>query len=260
VNAPLTRFSRAAERVGVGDHAVLLTEQGPAQLKRVIRTFNEMQVRLQRFLTDRTRMLGAIGHDLRTPLTRLRLRIETDRAADEKDKMLADIETMEAMLTSTLAFIRGAEEVEVQEVVDLDSLLQTACDLVTDLGGEVSYSGPARCRYRCKPQSMLRALTNVVSNAAKYGERARVRLHRMPGSGYAVEIEDDGPGIPESEKAKVFEPFYRTPSALESDSQGIGLGLSIARTIILAHGGTIELHDHAPHGLTVRVFLPDTFV
>jgi signal transduction histidine kinase len=257
VNHPLVRFARAAERVGVDVNAPALPEQGPVQLRSAIRAFNEMQTRLQRYLSDRTRMLGAISHDLRTPLTRLRLRIETDRAAEEKAKVLSDIEIMESMLTSTLSFIRGVDDVETAEIVDLDSLLQTVCDLVSDTGGNVVYAGMGRSRYYCKPQSMMRALTNVVSNAAKYAEHAEVSLRRLPTGGFIVDIADDGPGIPDEEKAKVFEPFYRTASARDSDRQGMGLGLSIARSVILAHGGGIELHDRAPRGLTVTVSLPE---
>jgi len=257
VSAPLMRVARAAEQVGLDVAAPPLAEQGPAQLKRVIRALNEMQVRLQRLLSDRTRMLGAISHDLRTPLTRLRLRIETDRAATEKTKMLADIETMEAMLSSALAFVRGIEEVEASDSVDLDSLLQTVCDGVADLGYEVSYSGLPRCRYPCKPQALQRALTNIVVNAARYGRRASVQLSRLPEAGFLVRVEDEGPGIPPAEKTKVFEPFYRLPPAQELDSQGMGLGLTIARSIILAHGGTIELNDRAPHGLSVQILLPE---
>lgn len=257
VNHPLIRFARAAERVGVDVNAPALPEQGPSQLRRAIRAFNEMQTRLQRFLSDRTRMLGAISHDLRTPLTRLRLRIETDRAAEEKSKVLSDIEIMESMLTSTLSFIRGVDDVEAAEIVDLDSLLQTVCDLVSDTGGDVAYAGPGRCRYYCKPQSMMRALTNVVANAAKYGERAEVSLERLPEGGFIIEIADNGPGIAEAEKAKVFEPFYRTAAARDTDRQGMGLGLSIARSVILAHGGSIELRDRAHRGLIVTVSLPE---
>jgi signal transduction histidine kinase len=257
VNHPLIAFARAAERVGVDVNAPTLPEQGPAQLRRVIRAFNEMQNRLQRFLSDRTRMLGAISHDLRTPLTRLRLRIETDRAAEEKSKVLGDIEIMESMLTSTLSFIRGVDDVEAAEIVDLDSLLQTVCDLVSDTGGEVTYTGPGRSRYYCKQQSMMRALTNVVANAAKYGARAEVSLSRHEPGGWKIEIADDGPGIADAEKTKVFEPFYRTAAARDTDRQGMGLGLAIARSIILAHGGTIELRDREPYGLVVVVTLPE---
>lgn len=256
VNAPLMRFAQAAERVGLDVHAPPFREQGPAQLKRAIRAFNEMQVRLQRLLTDRTLMLGAISHDLRTPLTRLRLRVETDRVADDRPKMLADIETMESMLASTLSFVRGVDDAEASETVDLDLTLQTVCDLVSDLGGEVLYEGPARCKYRCKPQAMMRALTNVVANAARYGDRVRVALRR-DAQGYVIEIADDGPGIPAAEKGKVFEPFYRSVSARDRDSEGMGLGLSIARSIVLSHGGSIELEDVVPHGLRVRIVLPE---
>jgi signal transduction histidine kinase len=259
VNHPLDRFARAAERVGVDVHSPPLAVHGPPELQRAIGAFNEMQVRLQRLLTDRTLMLGAISHDLGTPLTRLRLRVETDRA-DDKTKMLADIEAMQIMLTSALSFVRGVDDAEPREVVELDSLLQTVCDLVSDLGGNVSYGAPTRSNYYCKPQAMLRALTNVVTNAAKYGGAASVTLQRIADRGFVIEIQDDGPGIPDGEKTKVFEPFYRTDEARESDRQGMGLGLSIARSIILAHGGTIELRDREPHGLNVHIFLPATFL
>ena len=216
-----------------------------------------MQIRLQRMLTDRTLMLGAISHDLRTPLTRLRLRVETDRVADERPKMLADIEAMESMLASTLSFVRGVDDAEKSEVVDLDLTLQTVCDLITDVGGDISYEGPPRCRYRCKPQALMRALANVVANAARYGDHVRVSLQRDASLGYVIDTRDDGPGIPDSEKRKVFEPFYRTAAARDHDSEGMGLGLSIARSVILSHGGSIELRDVAPHGLHVRIVLPE---
>lgn len=258
VNVPLSRVAQAAERVGVDINAPPLAERGPAQLRRVIRAFNDMQQRLRRFLSDRTAMLGAISHDLRTPLTRLRLRVETDRVVTQKEKMLHDIESMEGMLTSTLLFIRGVDDAEAHDAVDLASLLQTACDMVSDLGGSVEYAGAARSRYHCKPQALLRAFTNVIMNAAKYGHGARVSLRHDPGSGFVVEIEDEGPGLSDAEKSRVFEPFYRSDRAREADSQGMGLGLAIARSVILGHGGTIELLDRNPHGLRVRIVLPET--
>ena len=257
VNAPLSRVARAAEHVGLDIHSPLLAEHGSSQLQRVIRAFNDMQLRLQRLLTDRTLMLGAISHDLRTPLTRLRLRVETDRVVGEKSKMLADVEAMENMLSSTLSFVRGVDDAEAHDTVDLALLLQTVCDMVSDLGGDVHYAEPARARYRCKPQAMMRALTNVVANAVKYGRRARVTLSRSVDAGFVIEVEDEGPGIPDQEKPKVFEPFYRTAAARDVDNQGMGLGLSIARSIILGHGGTIELRDRAPSGLRVRIELPE---
>jgi signal transduction histidine kinase len=257
VNVPLTRVARAAEQVGVDINAPLLAEQGPAQLQRVIRAFNDMHLRVRRFLTDRTLMLGAISHDMRTPLTRLRLRVETDRAVAEKQKMLDDIESMENMLASSLSFIRGVDDAEAHDAVDLASLLQTACDMVSDLGGNVEYSGAVRNRYHCKPQALLRALTNVIMNAAKYGKGARVTLASLPDAGFVIDVEDEGPGISNAEKVRVFEPFYRTARARDLDNHGMGLGLSIARSVILGHGGTIELLDRKPRGLLVRIILPE---
>ena len=257
VNAPLARVAHAAERVGLDIQSPLMTEQGSAQLQRVIRAFNDMQLRLQRFLTDRTLMLGAISHDLRTPLTRLRLRVETDRVVGEKSKVLADIESMESMLSSALSFLRGVDDSEAHDAVDLALLVQTVCDIVSDLGGKVEYLELAHGTYRCRPQALLRALTNVVNNAVKYGGRAGVSLSQVPGIGFVIEVDDAGPGIPNAEKAKVFEPFYRTAAAQQVDHQGMGLGLSIARSVILAHGGTIELCDRSPCGLRVRIELPE---
>jgi signal transduction histidine kinase len=256
VQAPLERFAQAAERVGTDADAPALPEQGPAQLRRAIRAFNEMQVRVKQFLRDRTLMLGAISHDLRTPLTRLRLRIETGRVEDDRARMLADIETMERMLTATLNFIRGGDDPESVDAVDLSSLLETVCDMVTDLGGVVEFSGPPHMRYPCRAQSLMRALTNVVGNAAKYGGAVQVRLGQDALEGVCIDIEDDGPGLSDADKARVFEPFYRVAAAREIDSQGMGLGLSIARSAILAHGGTIVLRDRQPHGLWVHIALP----
>jgi signal transduction histidine kinase len=257
VNVPLTRVAQAAEHVGLDINAPQLAERGPAQLQRVIRAFNDMQLRLQRFLTDRTLMLAAISHDLRTPLTRLRLRVETNRAGNEKQKMLDDIESMEGMIASSLAFIRGVDDAEAHDVVDLESLLQTACDMVSDLGGDVEYIGAVRSRYPCKPQALLRALTNVIMNAVKYGRSARVTLTRGRESGYVIDVEDEGPGISNWEKCRVFEPFYRSDTARDVDSRGMGLGLAIARSVILGHGGTIDLLDREPRGLLVRIALPE---
>jgi signal transduction histidine kinase len=256
VNAPLARVAGGAEQVGLDIRSPPLAQHGPAQLQRVIRALNDMQRRLQTFLLDRTAMLGAISHELRTPLTRLRLRIDTDRAASEKPKMLGDIEAMEYMLDSTLAYVRGVDDTEPPELVDLALLIQTACDTVSDLGGEVVLLPAPACRYRCRPYALIRALTNVVTNAVKYGGSARVALTTDDPLAVVIKVEDDGRGISEAEKAKVFEPFYRSAWTLSTEQPGMGLGLSIARSIILSHGGSIDLEDRAPTGLRVRIALP----
>jgi signal transduction histidine kinase len=256
VNAPLARVARGAEQVGLDIRSPPLAQRGPAQLQRVIRALNDMHRRLQTFLLDRTSMLGAISHELRTPLTRLRLRIDTDRIESEKPKMLKDIEAMEHMLNSTLAYVRGVDDTEPQEVVDLALLVQTACDTVGDLGGEVIFALTPTCRYRCRPHALMRALTNVITNAVKHGGSARVALTTDDPAAVIIEVEDEGRGISEDEKDKVFEPFYRSAWTLSTDLPGMGLGLSIARSIVLSHGGSIELEDRAPTGLRVRIALP----
>jgi two-component system, OmpR family, sensor kinase len=255
VNAPLLRFANTAERVGRDIRSAPLEVQGPAELRRVIQAFNDMQLRLRRMVDDRTLMLGAIGHDLRTPLTRLRLRMETGRPDAGLAHLLAEIESMETMLKSALAFIRGVDDGESGEIVDFDQLLQTVCDAVADLGGVVHYRSGSRLHLSCRPNALMRALTNVVGNAVKYGGEARVSLANL-GHEIEVRIEDSGPGIPDAEKSRVFEPFYRRPQTLALDSAGLGLGLSIARSIVLAHGGRIELEDAAPQGLRAIVALP----
>ena len=258
VNAPLARVARGAELVGLDIQSPPLEQRGPAQLQRVTRALNDMHRRLQTFLLDRTSMLGAISHELRTPLTRLRLRIDTDRAASEKPKMLEDIEAMEYMLDSTLAYVRGVDDTEPQEMVDLGLLIQTACDTVSDLGGDVVLSPAPPCHYRCRPHALLRALTNVITNAVKHGGSARVALTTDDPRVVVIKIEDEGRGISQEEKAKVFEPFYRSAWTLGTDQPGMGLGLSIARSIVLSHGGSIDLEDRAPSGLRVRIALPRT--
>ena len=256
VNAPLARVARGAEQVGLDIQSPPLAQQGPAQLQRVIRALNDMHRRLRTFLLDRTSMLGAISHELRTPLTRLRLRIDTDRAVSEKPKMLEDIEAMEYMLDSTLAYVRGVDDTEPQEMVDLAALIQTVCDTVGDLGGEVIFSPAPPCRHRCRPYALTRALTNVVTNAVKHAGRARVSLTTDDPLAVIIKVEDDGRGIAEAEKARVFEPFYRSPWTLSTNLPGMGLGLPIARSIILSHGGSIDLEDRVPTGLRVRIALP----
>ena len=256
VNAPLARVARGAEQVGLDIQSPPLAQQGPAQLQRVIRALNDMHRRLQTFLLDRTSMLGAISHELRTPLTRLRLRIDTERALSEKRKMLEDIEAMEYMLDSTLAYVRGVDDTEPQELVDLASLIQTVCDTVSDLGGEVTFPPAPPCRYRCRPYALMRALTNVITNAVKHADRARVALTTDDPLAVIITVEDEGRGIAQAEKARVFEPFYRSSWTLSTNQPGMGLGLPIARSIILSHGGSIDLEDRVPTGLRVRIALP----
>ncbi len=255
VTLPLSRFASAAERLGTEGTAPLLPERGPMEVSRAAHTFNLMQHRLRRFLEAQTRMLAAISHDLRTPLTRIRLRLEMTPTTENNAKMLQDLTRMEQMLASTLSFLRDQEDSEAAEAVDLASLLQALCDEFTDTGTATTYSGPSHCALWSRPQALERAFSNLIGNATKFGTAVDVRLTQSAAQ-IIIDIEDDGPGIPEPEKEKVFEPFYRCDDARNCEKSGVGLGLSIARTIILSHGGEVQLLDRTPHGLIAHVLLP----
>jgi len=257
VTAPLRAFSEAAERLGNERAAPPLPEQGPVELQRAARSFNKMQEQVQRFIEDRTRTLAAISHDLRTPITRLRLRVEAVvDAKDEQRKMLRDLDQMDAMVSSALSFLRDGARDEPIVAVDLASLLQSACDEFSDTGYDVRYVGTANLPARCRPGLVTRAVTNLLENAIKYAATTTVDLAR-DGSGNAViTLDDDGPGIPDAEKDKVFDPFYRLDRARGAAPGGFGLGLSIARTIVELHGGQIDLANRVPSGLRVVVRLP----
>jgi signal transduction histidine kinase len=257
VTAPLRAFSEAAERLGNERAAPPLPEQGPVELQRAARSFNKMQEQVQRFIEDRTRTLAAISHDLRTPITRLRLRVEAVvDAKEEQRKMLRDLDQMDAMVSSALSFLRDGARDEPIVAVDLASLLQSACDEFGDTGYEVRYVGAANLPARCRPGLVTRAVTNLLENAVKYAATTTVDLAR-DGSGNAViTIDDDGAGIPDAEKDKVFDPFYRLDRARGAAPGGFGLGLSIAQTIVELHGGQIDLANCVPSGLRVVVRLP----
>ncbi len=251
----LGRLAEAAERLGLDIRGNPVPEEGPRELQTLAQTFNRMQTRLRRFVEDRTRMLAAISHDLRTPLTRLRLRASFIADPEQEQKMLADLADMEAMVQSALSFARDDAEAEARRIVDLAALLQTLCDEAVDLGHRASYDGPAHFDLVCRPVAMRRALTNLVDNAVKYGAAARARL--LAADQHAtIEIVDEGPGIAPAELEKVFAPFYRLEGSRNRDTGGVGLGLSVARSIIHGHGGEIALANRAEGGLQVTVTLP----
>jgi len=256
VTAPLRAFADAAERLGNERAGPPLPERGPVELRRAAQTFNKMQEQLKRFVDDRTRLLASISHDLRTPITRLRLRIEAVvDEGDEQQKMLQDLQQMDAMVGAALSFLRDATQEEKVELVDLASLLQSVCDEFADVGRAANYVGPASLDLRCRPRMLGRAMTNLVENAIKFGGVATVGLAAAHGAVF-VYIDDQGPGIPDAEKERAFDPFYRLDPARNPDSGSVGLGLSIAQTIVQAHGGNIALRDRAPRGLRVTVSLP----
>ncbi len=206
--APLAFFTRAAERLGRDVNAPPLDERGPREVHRAARAFNEMQTRLRSFIEDRTRMLAAISHDLRTPITRMRLRAEFVEDDEQRRKMLSDLAEMEAMIAATLSFAREDAAGEAQVPLDLADLLQSLCDAAADAGHTASYTGERRFPFNGAPMGLKRAFGNLIDNAIKYGEAARVAL-KPASEAVVVTVEDDGPGIPPAELEKVFTAFYR---------------------------------------------------
>lgn len=252
---PIADFAAAAERLGVDTGAPPLAERGPRELRAATRAFNRMQERLRRFVADRTQMLAAMSHDLRTPLTRLRLRTEFIEDPELQRKVLADLDEMSAMVESTLAFARGDGESEPRVQVDLGLLVEGVCEDATDGGSAVTFTGPRGVDVSCRPKALRRAVANLIENAVKYGGSARVAV--IPErERVVIAVEDDGPGIPTEELEKVFAPFYRVDRSRNRDTGGVGLGLAVARTVARGHGGDVTLANRAEGGLSARLELP----
>ena len=251
----LSQFSAAADAVGRSVDAPLLPETGPREVRLAAKAFNRMQERLRRFVTDRTQMLAAISHDLRTPLTRLRLRAEFVDDEAQRQKMLNDIAEMEAMIAATLAFARDDAVREPRAQQDLDQLLDQLASDLCDSGYPVNYEPGEPVIVSCSPGGIRRALANLAENAVKYGDVAHLSLAR-DGDTATILIDDDGPGIPPELAEQVFQPFFRLEGSRNRDTGGVGLGLSVARTIIRGHGGDIALANRPEGGLRVTVTLP----
>ncbi|WP_107852063.1 ATP-binding protein [Oceanimonas marisflavi] len=252
---PLKRLARRAERLGRGDRAEPLPETGPSEIRETLSAFNRMQERLDRFVTDRTRMLAAISHDLRTPLTSLQLRCEFLPEGEDKLKLQQGLKRMEQMLTATLRFARDDSQDEPMRDLDLSSLVQSLCDDLQDAGHGVSLEECEPILFRGRSTALRRALQNLLENGIKYGERVEVRLLNEPGH-IRILIRDFGPGIADDQLDEVFKPFTRLDSARNLDDGSIGLGLAIARTLIHQHGGELHLTNHSRGGLLATVLLP----
>jgi signal transduction histidine kinase len=251
--APLAGFADAAEALGRDPSSPVLAADGPAEIGRAARAFNQMQARLTRFINDRTAMIGAISHDLRTPLTRMRFRLERASPALRRE-IGQDIDQMEAMINSVLAFMRENAEAGARQHVDLRSLIECVVDDAEITGGDVVLEAGAAPQVEIDVLGLQRVFTNLVDNAVKYGDSARVRLY-VDGDEAVTEIRDRGPGMSEDELGRVFTPFYRSVAARTSTKQGVGLGLATSRTTVRAHGGEIRL-SNTGEGLMAQVRLP----
>lgn len=255
VTSPLAALAAAAQRLGGNLNAPPIAETGTIEVLQASHAFNTMQARLGGLIENRTRMLAAISHDLRTPLTLLRLRTENVADAEERDKMLATIDEMNRMVTATLQATRDEAKAEERRRTDLTALLSSVVDDMADAGLPVEMEPSLPVIYECQPSALKRALTNLLDNAVKYGKLARATVRSTPQTVQIV-VEDDGPGIPEEELAKVVQPFYRVEGSRNRETGGVGLGLAIALSVVEAHVGTLTLANRPEGGLQACITLP----
>lgn len=255
IAAPLRRLALAADAIGHRIETRPIMEQGPNEVRQVARAFNAMQQRIARLIESRTQALAAVSHDLRTPITRLRLQAGFIAERDIQESIDRDLDEMEAMIDSTLAYLRGEIDAETPRPTDLPTLLETLVDAEEDQGRQASYEGPAYLTAMVRPVALKRAFDNLISNATAYGGTARVRL-QADATGVVVTVDDDGPGIPDADLGRVFEPFVRLEASRNRGTGGVGLGLTIARQAIAAEGGSLVLANRPGGGLRAQVTLP----
>ncbi|MDP2784518.1 MAG: ATP-binding protein [Sulfurimicrobium sp.] len=252
---PLNTLASAAEKLGNDINSPPLIETGPTEVRRAAHAFNTMQSRLVSYIQERTRILAAMSHDLKTPITRLRLRAELLEDDDLRMKFVKDLEEMESMVAATLDFMRGVDSQEARQPVDIMALLESIQADGKEMGQEIHIQGTISRPYVGAPNALKRCLGNLIDNAIKYGMRADIALSDSE-KGLEIRIRDDGPGVPETQLERVFEPFFRLEESRSRDTGGTGLGLSIARNIAQSHGGELVLRNHATGGLEALLVLP----
>lgn len=255
LSRPIRQFASAVRLAGLNPHAPPIRESGPQELREVIAAFNKMHGQIQEFVAYRTAMLAAISHDLRTPLTRMRLRGEFMQDKTQQARLFRDVDEMQAMIDGALAFFRGDANEEENRPFDLPGILLSITDDYADQGVEIRYSGPDHLVYNGRPLALKRAFTNLIENAVKYGTPPQVELC-CGKAGIAVTVRDEGPGIPSEAMETVFKPFYRLDRSRNRATGGAGLGLTAAQAIIRGHGGDIVLRNQPAGGLEAVVTLP----
>jgi signal transduction histidine kinase len=255
LSRPIREFTEALRRFGTDPRAAPIPETGPRELRVSIDAFNAMQAQIQKFVDDRTTMLAAISHDLRTPLTKMRLRGEFVEDDEQRVRLFRDVDDMQAMVDSALAFFRDDFQVEEKTTFDFPGLLHAIADDFNDQGSEIAYIGAEHVAYRGRPFALKRAFTNLVDNAIKYGRVPELEF-TCSEQRIVVMVRDNGPGIPPEATEQVFAPFYRLERSRNRTAGGVGLGLTSARTIIRAHGGDISVCNRPSGGLEVKVTLP----
>jgi two-component system, OmpR family, osmolarity sensor histidine kinase EnvZ len=251
---PLRLLADAVARVGKGD-SIVLEEQGPREFRRLIRAYNDMQARIAAMIKDRTEALAAVGHDLRTPLSRLRLHADSVTDAQTRGALIRDMDEMEQMLESLLTFFRGDAHSERKQLVDLAVMASTVVDDLQDRGFDITYVGPQHCDTELRPVEFKRALSNLAENACHYG--STVVVHLMASDRVVrIRVEDDGPGVPEEDLQKILVPFQRLDLARRRNTAGVGLGLPIAARVVAEAGGNLTLSNRSEGGLCAEIELP----
>ncbi|KAA3625732.1 MAG: HAMP domain-containing protein [Proteobacteria bacterium] len=250
---PLRSVAAQAEQIGRDLQTPAMSETGPTEVRQVARAMNSMQEKIRQLFEQRSRFLAAVSHDLRTPITRLRLRAELVDDESLRVRMTRDLDEMGRMVQETLEFIRDESSREPMRKVDLNALLEALVEDVSEQVEDVAYEPIERTVVRCRPPALRRALGNLLVNAARHGDHVTLRA-RIDGGSVVVEVIDDGPGIPEGELERVFEPFYRLDKA--RGDGGAGLGLSIARAVAESHGGTLTLANRGGGGICARFEWP----
>ena len=252
---PLKALADAAGELGRDIERPPMPESGPVEVVRAARAFNQMQQRLASYIRERTATLAAMSHDLKTPVSRLRLRAELLEDSEAKKKIAQDLEEMESMIQGTLEFMRGGQSAEAPQPIDVKALLESLQADAQIMGAEVAIEGAPRGPYAGRPQALKRCLGNLLDNALKYGRSAQLVVDDLP-ERLVIRVRDRGPGIPEPELERVFEPFYRLEGSRSRDTGGTGLGLSIARQIAQLHAGSLSLHNLPQGGLEAVLTLP----
>jgi len=253
---PIESFKRAAERLGSDLNTQPIPIDGPVVVQEAAMAMNRMQQRIQGLIRDRTQMLAAISHDLRTPITRLKLRAQFVDDKTTKQELIGDLDEMESMVTETLSFARDDAGDESKASFDLVSLINSLCDAMNDLGHCIKFqSKQHRIPYFGRKTAVKRAFSNLLNNATRYAKNVSVSMYKRHQS-VVVKVEDDGPGISEDELEQVFEPFYRAEQSRSRDTGGVGLGLAVTRDITKAHRGKVYLRNRKQGGLCATVVLP----
>ena len=254
VTRPLSELAAAASQVADGGQAPRLNENGPHDIRNAAMAFNAMTDQVTRTLESQRQLLSAVGHDLRTPITAMRISLEFVEDAELRERLQSNLDELQELTESVLSAARGTGG-EIKRNVDLAALLESICTDLDELGEPVSWKNHEPAPLACRPNEIRRAVRNLVKNAVAYGRRANVELAQAGGA-YEILVEDEGPGIPEADQRRVFEPFVRLESSRNEDTGGTGLGLTLVKAIAEGHGGAVTLENRSEGGLRARMRLP----